>query len=180
MLVEIKRVNIDLIPKHLKQAASYAINIGCEWVLLTNGREWNLYHIAYGQPPQTKLVDSWHLINDTPVALVDKFDMIGYRNVKRGELARLWERSSVTTPHNILKIILSEDSITSIRRELKRATGILISPEEIVGAIRHLLNESAGAEMESIKISLPVRKPRKSSGKMSKIAKEEKSEANLS
>ena len=37
MLVELKRVNIDLMPKHLKQAASYAINMGCEWVLLTNG-----------------------------------------------------------------------------------------------------------------------------------------------
>ena len=62
MLVEIKRVNIDLMPKHIKQASSYAINMGCEWVLLTNGKEWKLYHISFGQPPQTKLVDSWDLI----------------------------------------------------------------------------------------------------------------------
>ncbi|GAG81759.1 unnamed protein product, partial [marine sediment metagenome] len=84
VLVELKRVNVDLAPKHLKQAASYAINIGCEWVLLTNGKEWKLYHISFAQPPQTKLVDSWNLINDDPVILAQKFNLIGYKNIKKG------------------------------------------------------------------------------------------------
>jgi hypothetical protein len=106
-LVEIKRVNIDLAPKHIRQAASYAIDIGCEWVLLTNSREWKLYHISFGQPPQTKLVESWHLINDDPVTLAEKFALIGYKNIKRSGLARLWEKSNVLTPQNILNIILS-------------------------------------------------------------------------
>ena len=39
-LVEVKRVNMDLTTKHLGQAARYAIDMGCEWVLLTNGRDW--------------------------------------------------------------------------------------------------------------------------------------------
>jgi hypothetical protein len=43
ILVEIKRVTTDLSTKHLKQVASYAINKGCEWALLTNGREWRLF-----------------------------------------------------------------------------------------------------------------------------------------
>ena len=63
-LVELKRVNMDLAPKHLRQAASYAIDIGCEWVLLTNGKEWKLYHISFGKPPQTKLIESWDLLKD--------------------------------------------------------------------------------------------------------------------
>ncbi len=158
MLVELKRVNIDLMPKHLKQVSSYAVNMGCEWVLLTNGKEWKLYHISFGKPPQTKLINSWNLINDDPVILAKKFNLIGYKNIKRSGLARLWEKSNVLTPQNLLKILLSEKSLTSIRHELKKATEITVSPEEIVGAIRHMLNEAAVGEMETIKISLPAKK----------------------
>jgi len=161
MLVEIKRVNIDLAPKHLKQAASYAINIGCEWVLLTNSKEWKLYHISFGKPPQPKLIDSWNLINDDLAMLAGKFNLIGYKNIRRGGLAQLWEKSNVLTAHNILEVILSGESTTLIRRGLKKATDVTVSPEEIVGAVRHLLNEAALAEMGKIKISLPGKKQRK-------------------
>ena len=161
MLVELKRVNIDLMQKHLKQAASYAINIGCEWVLLTNGREWKLYHISFGQPPQTKLIDSWNLIDDEPAILAQKFDLISYKSLKKAGLARLWEKSNVLTAQNILRAILSEKSIILIRGALKRATDVLVSPEDIVGAIRHMLNEAAIGEMDKIKISLPEKKQRK-------------------
>ena len=65
------------------------------------------------------------------------------------------------TPQNILSVILSEDGIRLIRRELRRATDISVSPEEIVGAVRHLLNEAAISEMSKIKISLPAKKARK-------------------
>ena len=160
-LVELKRVNMDLTSKHLRQAASYAIDIGCEWVLLTNSKEWKLYHISFGKPPQTKLIDSWHLINDDPVILAEKFNLLGYKNIRKGGLARLWEKANVLTAQNILKVILSEESIGLIRRGLNRVTNVAVSPEEIVGAVRRLLNEAALTEMEKIRISLPEKKQRK-------------------
>jgi hypothetical protein len=162
LLVELKRVNIDLVSKHLRQAASYAIDIGCEWILLTNGKDWQLYHISFGKPPQTKLIDSWNLINDDPVKLANKFAIIGYKNIKRNGLARLWEKSNVLTPQNILKTILSEQSLRLIRHNLKKATDVAVTPEEIVRAIRHMLNEAALGEMDKVKISLPEKKQRKS------------------
>ena len=161
MLVEIKRVGIDLAPKHLKQAASYAINKGCEWVLLTNGREWKLYHISFGQPPQPKLIDSWNIIEDTLVTLARKFDTISYKSLKKNSLKRLWEKSNVLTPSNILKTVLSEEAIRLFQRGIKKQTDVVVSPEDIVGAIRHLLNELAINEMDKIRISLPERKPKK-------------------
>jgi len=177
-LVELKRVNMDLKPKHLRQAASYAIDIGCEWVLLTNGKEWKLYHISFGKPPQTKLVESWHLIEDDIAILAQKFAIIGYKNIRRNGLARLWERTNVLTPQNLLKIILSEQSLTSIRRDIRKATGVTVLPEEIVRAVRRMLNESALGEMENIRISLPVKKQKKvASTKRSKIEEDNKQEA---
>ena len=171
-LVEIKRVNIDLAPKHLRQAASYAIDIGCEWVLLTNSKEWKLYHISFGKPPQTKLIDSWNLMSDAPAILAEKFNLISYKHVKRGGLAQLWEKANVLSAQNILKVILSEKSLILIRHGLKQLTDVAVSPEEIVGAIRHLLNEAALAEMEKVKISLPEKKQRKRIIRSSKEQKE--------
>ncbi|HEX9896552.1 MAG TPA: type I restriction enzyme HsdR N-terminal domain-containing protein [Dehalococcoidales bacterium] len=162
VLVEIKRVSTDLSPKHLKQAVSYAVNAGCEWVILTNGQEWSLYHITFGQPPETTLIEHWNLITDEYPVLADKFGIVGYKNVKKGGLAQLWSKFSVLIPHNVLKIILSESSIASIRRELKRTTNVPVSQEEVVGAVRRLLNESAVAELKNLKIVLPDRRIKKS------------------
>lgn len=183
MLVEIKRVGIDLSSKHLKQASSYAINIGCEWVLLTNGKTWELYHISFGQPPSPKLIDSWDIIDHTPVTLAKKFNLVSYKNIKKGGLGRLWEKSNVLTPHNVLKLLLSEASIKSLQRGVKRATDVAVSPEDIVGAIRRLLNESALTEMNKIKISLPEkkqpRKPKAPKAKSKDVSIEEEVEAVL-
>jgi len=161
VLVELKRVNMDLTPRHLKQAASYAINLGCEWVLLTNSKEWKLYHILFDKPPQTKLIDSWNLITDELATLAEKFALIGYKNIRKNGLAQLWAKSNVLTVQNMLKVILSEESINLIRRGLRKTTDVTVTPEEIVGAVRHLLNEAAITEMGKIKISLPEKKQRK-------------------
>ncbi len=159
VLVEIKRVGVDLQPKHLKQAASYAINIGCEWVLLTNSRQWALYHISFGQPPITKLVENWDLMSDDLGLLVKRFDLVCFRSLKRGALQKLWQKRNVLTPYNLLGIILSDKSISSIRRELRQKTDVSVTPEEVVGALRRLLNEAALAEMERGHISLPTEEP---------------------
>ncbi len=70
----------------------------------------------------------------------------------------MWEKSNVLTPPNVLKTMLSEDAIRLFQRGIKKQTGVAVSPEDIVGAIRHLLNELAINEMDKVKISLPERK----------------------
>ncbi len=160
MLIELKRVNINLTPKHLRQAASYAIDIGCEWVLLTNSKEWKLYHISFGKPPQTKLIESWDLLNDDFLILNKKFEIVSYKNVRKQGLDKLWEKRNVLTANNILKAILSEESIKLYQRRIKKATGVTVSPEDIVSSFRHLLNEATLSEMDKVKISLPAKQQR--------------------
>jgi len=161
IMIEIKRVNVDLAPKHLRQVSSYAINAGCEWIILTNGREWRLYHVSFGQPPVTKHIYSWNLLSDEVPLLAERFALVSYKSVSRGALDDLWQKTNVLLPRNLLEALLNPESLAGIRRSLRRSTGVLVSPEEIVGGIRRLLNESALAEMENIHISLPPRKPRR-------------------
>lgn len=160
-LVEIKRVNMNLTKTHLGQAANYAYNVGCDWVLLTNGREWKLYHVSFSKPPQTKLIESWNFIDDKINTLYKKLNLLSYKNIKRKSLPKLWDRYNVLTPQNLLKIFLSEKSISSIRSKFKRENQVSVAPEDIVQAIRRMLNVETANEMEKIKISLPVKKQRK-------------------
>lgn len=155
IMVELKRIRVDLARKHLRQVSSYAINAGCEWILLTNGREWRLYHVSFGQPPETKLIESWNLLDDDPIALASKFELINYKSVRKGLLDKLWAKTNVLTPRNILNAILAQESIRLLRRVLRKTTGVLVSPEDIIGALRRVLNEAGVAELNSMKISLP-------------------------
>ncbi len=163
IMIEIKRVCVDLAPKHLKQVSSYAINAGCEWILLTNSKDWKLYHVSFGQPPITKLIHQWNLLTDDVSLIAARFDLISYKHVKKGGLDDLWQKTNVLHPRSLLQAILSESSLSAIRRKLRKDSGVLLSPEEIVTGVRRLLNETALTEMENVRISIvdPKRQVRK-------------------
>src|SRR5215210_7474837 len=44
-LIEVKSIGTDLRENHLKQAVDYGANQGVEWVLLTNGIEWQAHRV---------------------------------------------------------------------------------------------------------------------------------------
>ncbi len=160
IIVELKRAGIDLAPKHLKQATTYAIDYGCEWVLLTNGKEWRLYHIEFGQPPKTRLLEQWDLLSDDPVDLDQKFELISYRNVKKGKMQALWQRARVLRPTSLLGAIVSEDSLKLLRRIFKKTEGVNVAYADIVEALAKLLNESSAKDLEKVEVCIPQRKKR--------------------
>jgi predicted type IV restriction endonuclease len=172
IMLEIKRVNIDLVRKHLRQISSYAINAGCEWILLTNGEEWKLYHVSFGQPPVTKLIHYWNILTDDVSVLAKRFELISFKSVRKGALDEVWEKTNVLTPRNLLQAILSEDSIKHLRRELRKESGVLLSPEDILSGIRRLLNETALTELENVRVSLPEKKLRRRTKKERKSLQE--------
>ncbi len=172
IMVELKRVGVDLALKHLKQVTSYAIDSGCEWVLLTNGREWKVYHVEFGQPPITKLVDQWDLITDDTTDIAFKFEMLSYKKVKRGSLKKLWEKATVLSPDSLLTAIVSLESLSTLRRVLRKNTGVIIDPLDLVKGIRKLLNENAGIELSKIKLDLQSKKKKRTGRKKIEVKKD--------
>ena len=163
MVVEVKAVGVDLRQKHIKQAISYAINLGCNWILLTNGREWRIYHMEFrhNESPDARLLEEWNLLEGDPAELLKQFDRISYRNVRRGELGRLWETAKVLQPKSLLEAMFSIDSLRSMRRVLKKEAGVLIAFEDIIEGIRKMLNDSATNALEEVGIPSPNRKSRR-------------------
>ncbi|MDP8222087.1 MAG: type I restriction enzyme HsdR N-terminal domain-containing protein [Candidatus Lernaella stagnicola] len=160
ILVELKRIGINLSRKHLKQVTSYAIDMGCEWALLTNALEWRVYHIEFGQPPETKLIAEWNMLEDDIASIARYFEMISLKNVKRGGLAKLWEKMDILTNKNLLKALFSAASLKLTCKILRKQTGVAVLPEDILIGARKLLNEAALSDFSGIKITLPVRKKR--------------------
>lgn len=170
IMIELKRVGVDLAKKHLKQVSSYAIDSGCEWVLLTNGREWKLHHVEFDQPPKTKLIEHWNLLTDDIAEIAGKFETISYKMIKRGSLKKLWEKATVLSPQNLLCSLVSEDCLKILRKILRKNSGVSIDTEDLVKGITKLLNESSAIELSKIKIdfSPKPRKPRKFTKKQPK------------
>jgi len=159
-MVELKRVNVDLAPKHLKQVSSYAINAGCEWVLLTNGREWRIYHVEFGQPPITKMVEQWNLMKDDVAVLAQKFEMLSLKSLKRGSLGALWRKTKVLAPESILSALLSPDGLRVARRVLRKNTDVLVDYDDLVEGFKRLLNEAAAKVLDDMRLPIPeTRKP---------------------
>jgi len=172
IMVELKKVGIDLSKKHLKQVTSYAIDAGCEWILLTNGREWKIYHVEFGQPPKVEILDSWNLLEDETSKLVEKFEIISYRSVRRHELDKTWRRVKVLAPKSLLTAICTEDTFRSIKRNLRKNTGILVNNEEIHTGISKLLNEAGGIAMSKIKVAKTPQPARKRKVKKEEVSSE--------
>jgi predicted type IV restriction endonuclease len=165
VMVELKRVGIELSKKHLGQVTSYAIDAGCEWLLLTNSREWKVYHVEFGQPPKVEILDSWNLLEDEIDELVRKFETISYKSLKRDGLNKLWKRVKVLAPGSLLASVVRENTLRTIRSNLRKDTGILVDNEEVYAGISKLLNEAAMVAMSSIGIPKPARRSRKPEAK---------------
>ena len=155
LVLEIKRVNIDLAKKHLNQAEQYATKLGCEWVVISNGRQWQLHHWDPSPPAEMQLVESWDVIHDAPDQLAKKFDLISFQSVRRGALDKLWRKEKSLTPRALISGLVSEPALNCLRTVLRKEAGHRPNPEDIVSAMRKIFNDNALRVMDDIKICLP-------------------------
>lgn len=122
--IEVKRVTTKLSQRHLRQVEMYAVNEGIEWVILTNGAEWQVYHLTGGLPVVVDLVFTVDLLASEPLPKkVDQLYYLTRESLKRRQIDELWLARRTTSPKSLAQVLLSEPVTTAIRRELKRTTG---------------------------------------------------------
>lgn len=135
--IEVKRVNTKLGEKHLRQVQTYALNEGCEWVLLTNGHDWQLYHLTASLPVQTHLVLEADLLSDEPInQKITKFFHLSRESMKRGQMNVLFEAKRATTPKALADLIFAPPVLDALRKELKKKTGQSIDNRELLDLLK--------------------------------------------
>jgi hypothetical protein len=137
--IETKRVATKLAEKHLRQVQMYAVNEGVEWVILTNGVEWQAYHLdaSGGLPVLTELVLSVNLVEEgSRGQRVEGLFYLSREALRKRQINELWERTRATSPKTLARILVAAPVAEAIRKELRRQTGQRVEPNEVVKLLR--------------------------------------------
>jgi predicted type IV restriction endonuclease len=143
-VVEVKRIKQALNSSHLRQAESYALREGVEWVFLTNGQIWQIHHIdpRKNDKSDVQMVLQVDLL-DSSIRTPKKTDHLVFFSkefLAKGRLEELWRAKAALSPKVISSAILSESSLTAIRREIRRKTKENVDPSDLKQAIQALLD----------------------------------------
>ena len=121
--IEVKRCTQKLGAKHLRQVQSYAVNEGVEWMILTNGRAWQVWHLTGGLPVVVDLALDIDLLGEeTLAAKSDALFYLSKEAIKRRLLDEIWQAKAATSPRSLASVVLSESVVEAVRKELRRQT----------------------------------------------------------
>ena len=139
LLVEVKAIGLDLKEQFIKQAVDYAANQGTDWVVLTDGINWQVFRVSFTKPIQHELVVDLDLLNLNPRSSTD-IELLGLLAKEGWQKARLGEYHSqrqALSRFILGALIVSDRVVELVRREVRRISPeVKISADEIRDALR--------------------------------------------
>lgn len=139
LLIEAKAVGLDLKEMHLRQAIDYAANQGVEWVVLSNGRVWQIYHVTFGKPIDYDLVAEFNILEmnvKKPDDLSTLF-LLSREGMTKSVLEEHHTQAQATNKYILAATVLSSPVLDVMRRELRRLNpGVKIDAQEIGELLR--------------------------------------------
>lgn len=139
VLIEVKAVGIALKENHIRQAVEYGAKSGVEWVVLTNGVEWQVYKVIFGKPISQLLIHSFDFLSLNHKAEEDlrSLALLSRKGVEKGGLDAFVSLQEATDRFAIGAVLLTDPIINSIRRELRRINpGVKIDADQILETLR--------------------------------------------
>lgn len=138
-LIECKAIGTELKEAHLRQAIGYGANKGIQWLILTNGVDWQIYRLRFEQPIAWDLVARFDL---STVSLkserdIEKLIIVTKEGVEKGAREDLYEKTQCVNRFVAGALILSDAIVSVLKREFKKlADGISIEDAEVVALLR--------------------------------------------
>jgi len=133
-LIEVKAIGLELKDHHVKQAIDYAANQGVDWVLLTNGMQWRVYHVVFAKPIGQELIVDIDFCSLSPRSKSDIETLYlwckeGWQKSVLGEYRDLRQALS---RFSVAAVLQSDPVVSVIRRELRRLSpDIRIDTQEV-------------------------------------------------
>ena len=95
LLVEAKAAAIELRVRQIDQAKHYASENGFRWVLLTNGVDWNLYHVTFNEDEGIEYDPAFSvsLADEKLDKAVDSLALLHKRSIAKDGLERFWREN---------------------------------------------------------------------------------------
>ena len=159
--IEVKSSNVNLKESQIFQAESYAAQSGVEWVVLTNGSDWHMYHLVFDKTGiEHLLVLDVDLLNDDPYDIAEDMYYLTCDAMRRNEITDYLDKHLTLHADSVIKALFHEDTLTAIKRELGRKSGIRVSEDEVLESVKKLLSDDVISKYGE---SIRIRRKRKTS-----------------
>jgi hypothetical protein len=150
-LIEVKSLSLHLSDNHLRQAINYGANEGIDWVLLTNGKNFDFYKIIFGKPIESVKIFSIDLSDSGNIKKhADFIEFLCRDSVLRKGLNLLWNRTIALDPNYISGLLHNITVTNFIKRFLKKKFKTKFTDEEINNSIDKIISEAI--DIEKIKV----------------------------
>lgn len=168
-LIECKAIGTELKENHLRQAIGYGSNKGIQWVVLTNGIDWQIYRLRFEQPIAWDLVTRFDLsaISVRNERDMEKILILTKEGVEKGAREELFEKTQCVNRFMAAALILSDTIVSSLRREFKKISdGINVEEAEVIallrdGVLRRDLLEGEDSELAFAKVAKHFKQSKK-------------------
>ncbi len=123
-LIEVKAIGLELKDHHVKQAIDYAANQGVDWVLLTNGVCWRIYHLIFAKPIDQELVVDidFGLLNSRSDSDLELLYLWCKEGWQRSVLGEYHTQKQALSRFFVGAMLQTDPVLDVIRRELRRVS----------------------------------------------------------
>jgi hypothetical protein len=122
-LLMVKGIGVQPSAIHLLRLSGIAAPPYADWILLTNADIWSVYRLGVGIDRHPELVFRVSLTDNASMEeKTDLFYLLSKEAMGAQALRAYWENVRVLHAGRIASIILSEETLSLLRRELQRAT----------------------------------------------------------
>jgi len=125
LLLECKAIGLDLKDDFVRQATNYAADSGVDWVVLTNGVQWKVFKVLFTKPIEKDLVYEFDMteINSKKQSDIEMLYYLcieAFAKSSKATLEDLLNQKQIMNRFVLGQILLSEECVSSVRKQLKR------------------------------------------------------------
>ena len=134
-LIEAKAIGIDLKENHLNQALTYGAKEGTQWIILTNGIYWKVYHVEKHPTLEAKLLLNINFleINLRKKDTLEGLFVICREGQTKNAIDEFSEKANIVNEHVISAILTDEKVVNAVRLQLNRMSpSVKASNEEVL------------------------------------------------
>lgn len=147
-LVEAKAAYVKTLnEKHIEQAENYAQRAVINWVLLTNGIEWQLYHLSFdsngSHPDLVFSLNFLEKMDSDPDLVWDTLSVLSKSNVLEKSLETYYEQQKLLSPKTIVTTLVGEEVLMKIRQQLNRKAPARLDLKDVFHAVMQVLDQDA-------------------------------------
>jgi hypothetical protein len=136
-LIEAKAIDSPLKDIYIKQAIDYGANHGIEWVILSNGINWQIYKIHFKQPIDKSLVYELDVLQANPKdpQLLECLGSLSREGFTQSSMTSFYQQKQVTSKFSLAAVLLSQPLLLTLKRELKKISPTVKIDEDFLKTI---------------------------------------------